>query len=170
MKWYVEGVSVTTPNPVPWLSQMMRERDTVVAQAKIDAAEKFEAESTLRSSAPVYMKALYQELQTVADNLPQYGVAGVFSMDNIPPNQEHCHLYISPTEPVLRSTYVDLYWTVGSATIRCHTFEGTAYQLHFRIYDGELYLTNDWISLLDAKEAAKCIAKPMVEKMGLALR
>lgn len=162
-------VSVTR-NPIPWLSQMMGEREMVVAQAKIDAAEKFRAESTLRLSAPAYMKVLYQELQAVSDNLPQYGLAGVFSADKIPPNQDHCHLYISPTEPVLRSTYVDLYWTVGSATIRCHTFEGTAYQLHFRLYDGELYLTDDWISLLNPKDAAKCIAKPMVERMGLAIR
>jgi hypothetical protein len=154
------------PNPVPWLSQMMAKRDATLAQTRIDATENDKAEHTLRSGSPAYMKALYQELREVSGNLPQYGLAGVFSTDKIPPNQEHCHLYISPTEPILRSTYVDLYWTVGSSVVRCHTYEGTAYQLHFRVYEGKLYLTDDWISLLDPKDAAKCIAKPMIERMG----
>jgi hypothetical protein len=153
------------PHPVPWLSQIMATRDATAARVRIDAAENDKAEHTLRSDSPAYMKALYQELQAVADNLPQYGLVGVLSTDKIPPNQEHCHLYVSPTKPVLRSTYVDLYWTIGSSVIRCHTYEGTAYQLHFRLYEGNLYLTDDWISLLDPADAAKCIAKPMIERM-----
>jgi hypothetical protein len=150
---------------IPWIVKLKTERDTQRLKDETKSTTADLAECIVSAFAPEFVRSLMRELQLVSDALPEIGCIGIFGAVRIAPNEEHCRLHITSVGPLVRFTYTDLFWTIGSHTIRCFTFEGRAFELGFRVSGDRLYLTDDWIRLLNPAESAERIAKPMAERV-----
>lgn len=146
---------------------------------KIEQEEEAKKQEVARIEAegPRFWKQLLKKLEIAAAACKHIGVRASVSNIGGSPNtstEEAWHVLVAAGSRSPAPTYTNLFYRNGGAAIRCHTLEGRAFTLDFRLdpqgtlgviaSDPEVSVIAG-VSTMGPKDAAQFILQPMVRRV-----
>ena len=140
------------------------EREAVGRKAESNAQAL--AEMIVRTDGPNFWRELVKELSIAVASLEQINMNGAASPCLSSDFEEHCRVQVGLDSIRPQFTYTDLFYIKGHTSIRCHTMQGDAFPLAFRVIDSKLgVFANNSPLLLNPEMAAEFVIERMIKRL-----
>jgi hypothetical protein len=152
-----------------WVKDIKTSDDEEKAGAEAREQRELAASFTVASGKPEYLRQFKIHLKHTIDSLEAIGLrASIFFSGDETKGEATCRIDVARMGAFPAMTYLNLYFSHVTSTVRCWPMKGEAFALSFHVRPDnptEVCLVSESLTMMNPETAARSLVEPLVKQV-----